>query len=168
MRPTTRKTAAAAGLALALALTGCGSDAAEDPSTPTSTAAEPTSEPAADQSSPAATTALTVSGSAAAGRCMVPNAEALGALPTAFEGTVTSLEDGVATLDVVRWYAGEESQQVTVAAPDEDMRALLVAVEFEVGETYLVSATDHQVSLCGFTAEKTPELEAMYADAFAS
>jgi hypothetical protein len=42
-------------------------------------------------------------------------------------------------------------------------------VEFEVGKTYLVSAHERgQVTLCGFTAEKSPELEAMYTEAFAS
>ena len=61
---------------------------------------------------------------------------------------------------------GEASEQVTVVAPGEDMQALLVAVDFQVGTTYLVSATGDQVSLCGFTAEKSPELEAMYAEAF--
>jgi hypothetical protein len=100
---------------------------------------------------------------------MVPNAEALATQTTAFEGTVTSLQEGTATLEVDRWLAGGESEQVTVAAPDDDLRALLSAVEFEVGKTYLVSAHERgQVTLCGFTAEKSPELEAMYTEAFAS
>ena len=41
-----------------------------------------------------------------------------------------------------------------------------MAVDFQEGRTYLVSATDDRVTLCGFTAEETPELKAMYDEAF--
>lgn len=99
---------------------------------------------------------------------MAPSAEALATSTTAFEGTVVALEDGTATLSADRWFAGEESEEVTVTAPDADLRALLSAVELEVGKTYLVSATGDQLSLCGFTAEKTPDLEALYVEAFGS
>ena len=40
------------------------------------------------------------------------------------------------------------------------------AVDFEEGKTYLVSAIGDRVTLCGFTAEESPELEALYAEAF--
>ena len=163
---TTRLLPAAVAV-LALALTGCGSGASEDRAAGDPAPAESTSEAAADESSSADTTELTV-GDSAAGKCMMPNAEVLATQPTAFEGTVTALEDGTATLEVHRWFAGGEGGQVTVTAPDDDVRALLSAVEFEVGKTYLVSATGDQVSLCDFTAEKTPELEAIYTEAFAS
>ena len=144
---------------LALGLAGCGSGA--DDADGSGGAAAPSS----TSTAPAAT-ALTVDGSAGAGRCMVPSAEALATQTTAFEGTVVGLADGTATLDVTRWYAGDETGQATVSTPDEDLQALLVAVDFQEGRTYLVSARDGRVSLCGFTAEKTPELEALYAEAF--
>lgn len=165
-----RTTQLLAAAVLTLALVGCGAeqDAADSPGP----AAAESSSPSAGDSPTAATsdtTELTVDGGASGGRCMVPTAEALADQATAFEGTVTNLQDGTATLRVDRWYAGGESEEVTVAAPDESLRALLAAVELEMGKTYLVSAHERgQVTLCGFTAEKTPQLEAMYAEAFAS
>jgi ABC-type phosphate transport system substrate-binding protein len=168
-RTTSLLTAAAA--LLALGLTGCGSDdsGSDAPAPGASSASDTaTSGAAGDQSTSTQTTALTADGSSAAGKCMVPNAEALATQTTAFEGTVLSVQDGTATLQVDRWFAGGESEQVTVAAPDEELRALLSAVDFQVGKTYLVSATGNRVSLCGFTAEKSPELEALYSQAFAS
>lgn len=164
-RRTTRLLPAAA-VVLVLVLTGCAADedatGADAPTT-----AEPSSQ-GEDDGASASTTELTVDEGATGGRCMVPNAEVLATETTAFEGTVTSLEQGTATLDVDRWFTGEETEQVTVATPPEDLGPLVGAVQFEVGKTYLVSATDGRVSLCGFTAEKTPRLEAMYTEAFAS
>jgi hypothetical protein len=152
---------------LALALAGCGGD---DPST-----SEPTSEPTSSStSSPSATDApdgsdatlaLTADGSSA-GKCAVPSAEVLAGFDTAFEGTVTSVADGTATLSVDRWYAGDEASTVTVEAPSRALEDLLMAVDFQEGRTYLVSADGDRVSLCGFTAETTPEMEALYSEAF--
>ena len=169
-RPRPVRLLAATVAVLALALTGCGADDSGDASATdtTDSAGETGSSDAEVAPESGTTTELRVDGSATTAKCMVPNAEALATQTTAFEGTVTTLEDGMATLEVDRWFVGEETEQVTVVAPDEDLRALLVAVEFEVGRTYLVSATGDQVSLCGFTDEKSPELEALYAEAFAS
>ena len=171
-RPRTTRLLPAAIAVLALTLSACGSEDAADDGGSASEAAT-SSETATSESpteAPAEPTALTVDGAATAGKCMVPTAETLANQTTAFEGTVTAVQGGTATLQVDRWFtdpaSGEASEQVTVAAPGQDMQALLVAVDFQVGTTYLVSATGDQVSLCGFSAEKTPELEAMYAEAF--
>lgn len=152
---TTRRTAWPVALlaALALALSGCGG-AADD-----STASDP--QPSAEPA-----TELTV-GAAPAGRCMVPNAALLQTQDLAFEGTVTGLDGGTATLAVDRWFKGAGSDSVTVAAPSEQLRDLLIAVAFQQGGTYLVSAKDGQVSLCGLTAEKDQRLEGLYAEAYA-
>jgi hypothetical protein len=80
---------------------------------------------------------------------------------------VTSLEDGTATLEVDEWYAGDDASTVTVQSPTKDLADLLMAVEFEQGKSYLVSADGDRVTLCGFTAEQGPELQAMYDEAFA-
>lgn len=150
----------AALAALALTLGGCGSsDEGDDPA---ADAAPDTSSATTETSAP---TTLTVA-DAGTGRCMVPSADALATQTTAFEGTVVELADGTATLDVERWYAGEGSDQVTVTTPSHDLQLLVQAVDFEQGKTYLVSAVGERVSLCGFTAEKTPDLEALYAAAF--
>lgn len=143
---------------LALALSACG--AQDDPDPASDTASEtPTSE------ATGGTLALTADGSMA-GKCAVPNAETLASFETAFAGTVTSLDDGTATLSVDEWYAGEEAATVTVASPSQDLQDLLIAVDFQEGKTYLVSATDERVTLCGFTAEEGPELRSIYDEAF--
>jgi hypothetical protein len=112
------------------------------------------------------TRALTADGSATA-KCAMPSAETLATFDTAFVGTVTSLDDGTATLSVDQWYAGEEAETVTVESPSNDLQDLLMAVDFQDGKSYLVSATDTRVTLCGFTAEQSPQLQAMYDEAFA-
>jgi hypothetical protein len=112
------------------------------------------------------TLVLTADGSNA-GKCAVPSAEVLATFDTAFAGTVTSLEDGTATLSVEKWYAGDEASAVTVQSPSKDLADLLMAVDFEQGKSYLVSAKDDRVTLCGFSAEQSSELQAMYDEAFA-
>jgi hypothetical protein len=138
-------------------LAACGGDDAAEDGTSSSDAGSGT---ASD------TLALTAD-PAAAGKCAVPSAEVLATFDTAFAGTVTSLEDGTATLEVDEWYAGDEASTVTVQSPTKDLADLLMAVEFEQGRSYLVSADGDRVTLCGFTAEQGPELQAMYDEAFA-
>ncbi len=158
----------AAVAALALALTGCGAQddagSATDPATSEAPAASSESvEPGADAGS---TLALTADGSTA-GKCAMPSAATLATFDTAFAGTVTALEGGTATLTVDEWYAGDEAATVTVESPSQDLQDLLMAVDFEQGKSYLVSATGDRVTLCGFTAEASPELQALYDEAFA-
>ena len=99
-------------------------------------------------------------------KCMVPNAEIVSNQTVAFDGTVTTLADGVVTLTPSHWYAGDETDLVRVQAPSEDMQQLVSAVKFEDGGRYLVSATDGQVTVCGFSAEYSDSLAAIYAEAF--
>lgn len=101
-----------------------------------------------------------------AGRCMVLSADLLGAQELALDGTVTEVADQTATLEVTRWYAGGETDLVELAAPAADLTALIGAVQLEVGQRYLVAATDGSVAACGMSAAYTPELAALYAEAF--
>ena len=151
---------------LALALSACGSDEGPEATTDATTtdAAESASPSTSGSGEPLA---LTADGSTA-GKCAVPSAETLSGFDTAFEGTVTSMEDGTATLSVDEWYTGGEASTVTVEAPSKALEDLLMAVDFEVGKSYLVSADGDRVTLCGFTAEESPELRALYDEAFAS
>jgi hypothetical protein len=156
----TRSVLAVPVLVLALAgLSACGSDDSDQVAADTS---ESTSEATSDPEP-----VELVADASTAGKCAVPSAETLGTFDTAFAGTVTSLEDGTATLAVDEWYAGGDADTVTVTSPEKDLAALLMAVEFEKGKSYLVSATDGRVTLCGFTGETTPELQAIYDEAFA-
>jgi hypothetical protein len=111
-------------------------------------------------------TELTAPDGTASGKCMVPSAATLKQQTLAFEGTVTNLTEDRATLRVSRWYAGEPTDLVEVQAPSEDMQALIGAVAFEEGGTYLVAATGQDLAVCGFSGPNTPELAALYAEAF--
>ncbi|GAA1927413.1 hypothetical protein [Nocardioides hwasunensis] len=153
-------------LAALAGLAACGgSDEAADSPGGSEVTSAPTTPPGTESPAAGGTLALVADGTSTA-KCAVPSAEVLAGFDTAFQGTVTSIEGGTVTLQVDQWYAGDEATTVTVEAPSQDMQDLLMAVDFEQGKTYLVSATGDRVTLCGFTAEKSPELEAMYTQAF--
>jgi hypothetical protein len=103
---------------------------------------------------------------AVAAKCMVPNARILAGQTLAFDGTVESIADGVVTLVPTHFYTGEETDRVTVEAPSADLQALIGAVQFEEGGRYLVSATDGNLTVCGFSGPYTDNLAALYAEAF--
>lgn len=84
--------------------------------------------------------------------------------PVAFSGTVTSVEPGLVTLDVDRWFKGGSADVVTVAVPDRN--TAVGTLEMVQGKRYLVSATDGIVNTCGYSGEATPDLEAAYEQAF--
>jgi hypothetical protein len=113
-------------------------------------------------------TELTAPAAGSSGKCMVPNARILGAQTLAFDGTVQEVADGVVTLVPSHFYAGDVTDLVEVQAPAADLRALIGAVEFKVGGRYLVSATDGQVTVCGFSGPYTPDLAGLYTQAFPS
>jgi hypothetical protein len=100
-------------------------------------------------------------------KCAVPNAEMLALQQVAFAGTVTAVDGTLVTLTTSEVFRGDVAEQVQVTAPSADLAELLSAVSFQVGGSYLVSATDGQVTLCGFSAADTPELRALYQQAFA-
>ncbi len=148
-------------------LTACGADddgaerASDD--TSSSPAGTGTSEPGTDD---AGTLVLTADGAAAA-KCAVPVPDTLATFDTAFAGTVTALDDGTATLSVDEWYAGGDgAATVTVTSPSEQLQDLLLAVDFQEGRSYLVSAEADRVTLCGYTGEDSPEMQALYDEAF--
>ena len=97
--------------------------------------------------------------------CMPFSEDILADMPVAFEGTVTSVDGDVLTLDVVTWYTGGDAEQVTITAP-LGMEALIGGIAFEQGGDYLVTATDGVVNYCGYTAEATPELRQAFESAF--
>ncbi len=112
-------------------------------------------------------TTLGVPGSGLAAKCAVPSAQLLAGHPLAFDGVVDDITDGVVTLTPTMFYAGEPTDRVRVEAPPEELQQLLLSVNFEVGQRYLVSASDGQVSVCGFSGPWSAELEQLYVEAFA-
>ena len=98
---------------------------------------------------------------------MMPNVDNLTAQDTAFEGVVTALADGTATLDVTESFKGDPTTVAHVSAPSQDLQDLLIAVDFREGQTYLVSSLDGEVSLCGLSGPKDDQLAELYQQAYA-
>lgn len=101
-----------------------------------------------------------------AGRCLPPSAELIGRQEVAFAGTVTEISGETVSLEVDRWYAGDQTATVQVVAPTGQLSALLNAVSFDDGGRYLVSASDGRVSVCGLSAPYTDQLAGLYEQAF--
>ena len=101
--------------------------------------------------------------------CIRPDATVVAQSPTAFRGIVDSIggdaDTEQVTLTVDRWYVGGDADVVTIAAP-LGLEALTGSIDFVEGEPYLISAFDGTVSYCGLSGAATPELQAMYDEAF--
>lgn len=100
------------------------------------------------------------------GRCMQPTAEALAEQPLALEATVVGVDDGLAVLEPVEFFAGRATDRVEVVAPSESQQALVGGVALEEGSRYLLAAVEGRVLGCGLSGPAEPELAEMYAEAF--
>ena len=109
------------------------------------------------------TTALTVAEQQ--GRCAPASPEILAQYTQAFEGTVTGIEGETVTLEATAVYQGEVGETVTVTAPQPLFDTLLDAVQFQVGQNYLVAAYDGEVSIC-YSGPATETLRSPYEKAF--
>ncbi|MBS43920.1 MAG: hypothetical protein CMH83_12315 [Nocardioides sp.] len=167
--------AAAAVVILAVvggfALTG-GTDqvdsAGDTPGEVVDSVAEDPSADAGEEADAPTVTELSVGDTGTAGRCLPPDRapQVIAGQDVVVDAVVESISGSTVTLRPTRWFSGEETDLVTVQAPDEQLQQLLVAVDFAEDERYLVAATEGQVTLCGFTAPWTPELEQVYETAF--
>ena len=99
-------------------------------------------------------------------RCMVPNAQVLDNQDLAFKGTATDVGDEHVAFEVERWYRGGDTATVTVDAIDPSLQRLLQTPGFAAGTSYLVSASDGKVTLCGFSGPADARLRALYERAF--
>lgn len=99
-------------------------------------------------------------------RCAAPTSELIAGNDVAFDGTVTTVDDGMVTLQVTHWYAGEETDLVRIQAPSEELARLVLSVDFREGQRYLVAARDGQVAICGQSAPYSAELAQLYEQAF--
>lgn len=100
------------------------------------------------------------------GRCMAPDATTLAQAGIAFSGSVVSVNDGLVTLKPSAWYAGDHTDLVTVKQLDPGMTNLVGAVDFRPGKDYLVAANNGAVMVCGFSGEKSSDLDTLYQEAF--
>jgi hypothetical protein len=85
--------------------------------------------------------------------------------PVAFQGVAVDVADTSVVLRVDRWFRGGPGgvSTVRVSRPGPDVSE---GVEFAAGKTYLVSAQDGAVNVCGYTGELTPEFLTYYNQAF--
>lgn len=151
-----RGRAALAGTTVVMLVSLLGACGGEEPGTPG---------PGAGSGSSSESTAVELSlPESSEAKCAVPSAEVISQMDSAFEATVTSVEGDVVTLDVQRWFTGGDADTVVVTQPSTAISEPVVV--FEVDRTYLVSATDDVVSMCGFSGATNPELAAMYDEAF--
>jgi hypothetical protein len=97
--------------------------------------------------------------------CLAPSADILADIPIAFAGTAVDVDGELVTLEVIEWYAGGDADVVELTAP-AGMEALIGGIDFQPGQPYLVSAFDGVVNYCGFTGPATPELQALFDEAF--
>jgi hypothetical protein len=115
---------------------------------------------------PATVVALTVTGVQA--KCVEPKAAELAkSADFAFEGTVQKIENGRVTLTASRVFRGEPTTEVEVSQEDGSSEQMLGSGRFETGESYLVSAADGNVIICGYSGEAdSPGLRELFEAAF--
>ena len=83
----------------------------------------------------------------------------------AFAATATSVEPGLVTLDVDRWYTGGDADSVVLQTLDSSA-SLIAGFDFVVGEQYLITAAEGTVNFCGYSGVATPEMTAAFDAAF--
>lgn len=105
-------------------------------------------------------------GSSALASCLPFEVGTLSGMSPAFAATATASADGVATLQVDRWYAGDGPDTVVLRAT-QGAEALIAGFDVVVGERYLITAADGEVNFCGYSGPATPELTAAFDQAFA-
>jgi hypothetical protein len=129
---------------------------------------DPADVPSAGPTSASTPTSMTVLTAPAEtnGRCMAPNAQALATAQLAFSGTVETVSADRVEIVPDRFYQGDPVDVIEVRAPAQQMTALVGAVRFEEGRRYLVSTTNSEVTVCGFSGPYSPDLEALYVEAF--
>jgi RNA polymerase sigma-70 factor (ECF subfamily) len=99
--------------------------------------------------------------------CLRVSKESLEPMAVAFSGTATTVDETEVVLSVDHWYKGDDgSQTVQLETMGPEMVPLLGNVQFEVGQRYLVSAVDGQVTACGYSAQWNSQLADLFVQAF--
>lgn len=97
--------------------------------------------------------------------CLAFDVETLRGMSPAFGGTVTEVNGNVATLKVDRWYVGGDAETAEIQFTP-GLEALIGTPTLEVGQSYLITASDGVVNGCGYSGLATPEYQAAFAEAF--
>ncbi|HUP17844.1 MAG TPA: hypothetical protein VM848_17580 [Acidimicrobiia bacterium] len=115
--------------------------------------------------SPGQPLVLTGNGGDPMASCLPFDVGTLGNMSPAFAGTVIELTDSVATLEVDRWYTGGDAEIVEIEYTP-GFEALIGTPTMEVGQQYLITASDGVVNGCGYSGVVTPEYQAAFNEAF--
>lgn len=108
---------------------------------------------------------LRANGSDSMAMCIRFDPSILADMSPAFAGTVTDLTDSRVTLEVDHWYTGGDTDTVEINYTP-GFEALIGTPTFEVGQQYLITASDGVVNGCGYSGPATPDLEAAFQQAF--
>jgi hypothetical protein len=108
---------------------------------------------------------LSLPGGDALASCIAFDVSLLANMSPAFAGTATAVDDGTVTLAVDHWYKGGDASRVVLHAAS-GTQALIDGFDFEVGQHYLITASENQVNFCGFSGVATPDLTAAFDAAF--
>lgn len=110
---------------------------------------------AAPDTTPGETLELSLGEGAALASCLPVDAAIVADMSPAFAATATAVEGEDVTLTVERWYAGGDADTVVLHAP-AGMEALIAGFDLEVGQRYLITATEGAVNYCGFSGPSRP------------
>lgn len=99
------------------------------------------------------------------GSCLMVTPEGLRAQEQAFAAHVITVDGDTVTLEVTERFAGEVADRVEVQQV-EAISSDFSGVPFELGQSYLVAAGDATIRGCGLSGTDSPELRAIYNEAF--
>lgn len=123
-----------------------------------------------DVASPPAQVAMTLDlpDGTTATSCLPFEERYLADMAVAFDATAVDVdrEAGEVLLEVERWFAGGTGDLVRVDDPGTRQTSLSGELSFDEGERYLVTASQGQVTLCGYSAAWSPELARSFERAF--
>lgn len=99
--------------------------------------------------------------------CIPFSVDVLQEMPLAFSGTATKAADNgeTVTLTVDRWYRGGGADVVVLHHVDPKAVSL-DALEFSVGDRYLITATGGTVNSCGYSGPWSAPMAASFDEAF--
>ncbi|MGW0876745.1 hypothetical protein ACWD3J_48770 [Streptomyces sp. NPDC002755] len=117
----------------------------------------------ASESAPSSLTIEAPHTGAGSAKCMEPTTGLLRGFEVAFEGTVTSKTGDQVGLRVDHWYRGGDATTVRIVNEDEQSSE---ALNFEIGQQYLVTAESGVVPVCGGTSAATDEARVLFHEAF--
>ena len=106
-----------------------------------------------------------MSGGMASGSCLVLEPATVAAQDQAFAATALQIQGNTVLLEVTERFVGEVADRVEVAQVDETTSDFS-GVPFQVGQSYLVGATNGTITGCGVTGADSAELRAVYDAAF--